>query len=261
MSEPIVTSTSSTHSARISKPQTDPHSVAHEQVPPESRPVGSEEHATTGPSDPPPGAKEGEQYPPQLHAGKVGYGPHYAEVHGNDSGLGAKLTGVKEQLKGKITRNHELEQQGKDRKTGELAAKQRAKEEEKNPFHKQDEEADQKPAGDETKVATEKTKTEFKPGANKTNTEGGPTVERIPSSTAASTTESRGTLPGTQDTPSTRPQAAPVEAQHATTETQGTPTFKSQDVLSTKSQDALTTKSQGAPTATEQDSEGTAIRH
>lgn len=83
MSEPIVTSTSFAHSAPISKPH--PHSVAYETVPPESRPVGSEEHGTTGRSDTPPGANEGEQYPPQIHAGKVGYGPHYADTHGNNT--------------------------------------------------------------------------------------------------------------------------------------------------------------------------------
>ncbi|CAE6444948.1 hypothetical protein RSOLAG22IIIB_13269 [Rhizoctonia solani] len=138
MSEPIVTSTSFTHSAPISKPH--PHSVAYETVPPESRPVGSEEHVATGPSDTPPGTNEGEQYPPQIHAGKVGYGPHYAEIHGNNTGLGAKVTGLKEQLKGKITGNHELEQKGKDRMAGKLAAKQQDEDDAKNPFQNKEEE-------------------------------------------------------------------------------------------------------------------------
>lgn len=82
MSEPTVTSTSNDHSARISKVH--PHSVAHEQVPPESRPVGQEDNTTPGPNDSSP-APAGEQYPPQLHAGHVGYGPHYAEVHGKET--------------------------------------------------------------------------------------------------------------------------------------------------------------------------------
>ncbi|CUA73298.1 hypothetical protein RSOLAG22IIIB_05246 [Rhizoctonia solani] len=196
MSEPTVTSTSSTHSAPISKPH--PHSVAHEQVPPESHPVGSDEHATTGPSDTPPGTNEGDQYPPQIHAGKVGYGPHYAEVHGKDSGLGAKVTGLKEQLKGKITRNHELEQQGKDRKSGQLAAKQQAEDDAKNPFENKEEEAAGKPTDSTVnKEASESTTGTERPGANKTDTEGSRTVERIPSSTVVSTTES-GAIPSTQ---------------------------------------------------------------
>ncbi|EUC59245.1 2OG-Fe(II) oxygenase family protein [Rhizoctonia solani AG-3 Rhs1AP] len=223
MSEPTVTSTSSTHSAPISKPH--PHSVAHEEVPPESHPIGSEEHGTTGPTDAPPGTAEGEQYPPQLHAGKVGYGPHYAEVHGKDTGLGAKVTGLKEQLKGKITRNHELEQKGKERKTGALAAKQQAEDDTNNPFQHKEEEGGQNPVDTENKGATNPAKgTELTPGANKTDTDGGPTVERIPSSSVISTAESR-----------TGP--------------------------STKSQD-IPTKSQGAPTVTtERDIEGTPTRH
>ncbi|KAG8694362.1 hypothetical protein FRC11_002240, partial [Ceratobasidium sp. 423] len=196
-----------------------------------------------------------EQYPPQIHAGKVGYGPHYAEVHGKETGFGAKLTGMKEQLKGKVTRDHKLEEQGKERMTGELVAKQRAEEDAKNPFKKQDEEGgDQKPGDDESKEAAEKAKAELKPGANKTDTEG-PTAERIPSSTGASTVESRGTpASGARGTPRTKPQSAPAtEAQRATFENQGTP--------ASKSQDAPTTKPQGAPTATEQKPEDAAIRH
>ncbi|CUA73299.1 hypothetical protein RSOLAG22IIIB_05247 [Rhizoctonia solani] len=125
MSEPTVTSTSFTHSAPISKPH--PHSVAYETVPPESRPAGSEENGTAGPSDTPPGMNEGEQYPPQIHAGK---------------GLGAKVTGLKEQLKGKITGNHELEQKGKDRMAGKLAAKQQDEDDAKNPFQNKEEGAE-----------------------------------------------------------------------------------------------------------------------
>ncbi|CAE7226404.1 unnamed protein product [Rhizoctonia solani] len=230
MSEPTVTSTSSTHSAPISKPH--PHSVAHEQVPPESRPVGSEEHGTTGPSDPPPGAKDGEQYPPQIHAGKVGYGPHYAEVHGKDAGLGAKVTGLKEELKGKITRNHELEQKGKDRRTGELTAKQHAEDEAKNPFQNKEEEGAQSTADAENKEATEPVKgTEFKPGANRTDTEKGPTVERIPSSTTGATSESR----SVHDT-------------------------MSEDKLATKSQ-GMSPAQTGSTVRREEDREGVGMRH
>ncbi|KAG8919567.1 hypothetical protein FRC02_001559 [Tulasnella sp. 418] len=57
-------------------------------------------------------------YPPQLHAGKVGYGPHYAETHGKVS-MGEKLSGIELELKGKITHNPELVQKGRDKFTGE----------------------------------------------------------------------------------------------------------------------------------------------
>ncbi|CAE6386574.1 unnamed protein product [Rhizoctonia solani] len=228
MSEPTVTSTSSTHTAPVSahsqtqtqtqtqthnqdqdqtKPH--PHSVAHEEIPPESRPVGSEEHGTTGPNDPPPGAAEGEMYPPQKHAGKVGYGPHYAEVHGKETGLGAKLTGMKEQLKGMVTRNHELEQKGKERRTGELAAKQHADDDAKNPFqHPEEAEAEGKtkePVNPSTAGAGDADLArgaELKPGANKTDTQGGPVEEKIPSSavTPSAEVENDSTFPRTHDT-------------------------------------------------------------
>ncbi|KAF8686278.1 hypothetical protein RHS04_00275 [Rhizoctonia solani] len=230
MSEPTVTSTSSTHTAPVSahsqtqtqtqtqthnqdqdqtKPH--PHSVAHEEIPPESRPVGSEEHGTTGPNDPPPGAAEGEMYPPQKHAGKVGYGPHYAEVHGKETGLGAKLTGMKEQLKGMVTRNHELEQKGKERRTGELAAKQHADDDAKNPFqHPEEAEAEGKTkepvnpstAGAGAGDADLARGAELKPGANKTDTQGGPVEEKIPSSavTPSAEVENDSTFPRTHDT-------------------------------------------------------------
>ncbi|CAE6444298.1 hypothetical protein BN14_10161 [Rhizoctonia solani AG-1 IB] len=198
MSEPTVTSTSSAHTAPVSetsKPH--PHSVAHEEIPPESRPVGSEEHGTTGPDDPPPGAKEGEQYPPQLHAGKVGYGPHYAEVHGKENGLGAKLTGVKEQLKGMVTRNHELQQKGKERRTGELAAKEHAEDDAQNPFQHPDDNKDK-----ETKTtpgdANPTKSTEFRPDPKKTDTQGAPVEERIPS-TAATPAAEADSLPRPHD--------------------------------------------------------------
>jgi hypothetical protein len=57
-----------------------------------------------------------ESYPEQKHAGAVGIGPNYH--HGPTTG--DKLTGMKEQIKGSVTRNAELQQQGKDRRTGEL---------------------------------------------------------------------------------------------------------------------------------------------
>ncbi|GAA5989959.1 hypothetical protein JCM11641_002927 [Rhodosporidiobolus odoratus] len=66
--------------------------------------TAAKEHATRGESDvgvsgPEGGAGEvGEGgYPPQLHAGKVGLGPHYNE----GGGLGDKIKGVEEVIKGK----------------------------------------------------------------------------------------------------------------------------------------------------------------
>ncbi|QRV78561.1 hypothetical protein RhiJN_06576 [Ceratobasidium sp. AG-Ba] len=138
MSEPVVTSTSSNHSVPISKPGQGPHSVAHETAAPESHPVGDAENGVHDPNDKAPGAPD-EGYPPQLHAGQVGYGPHYAEVHGKETGLGAKMTGLKEQIKGKVTRNPDLEQRGHDRMTGELKAKEQAEEEARDPFATADE--------------------------------------------------------------------------------------------------------------------------
>ncbi|QRW20729.1 hypothetical protein RhiXN_05718 [Rhizoctonia solani] len=204
MSEPTVTSTSSTHTAPVSthnqtqtqtqtqtynqnqnenqdqtKPH--PHSVAHEEIPPESRPVGSEEHGTTGPNDPPPGAAEGEMYPPQKHAGKVGYGPHYAEVHGKETGLGAKLTGMKEQLKG--------------RRKEPIPAPRRSRSRRKT---KEPVNPSTAGAGDADLARG----AELKPGANKTDTQGGPVEEKIPSSavTPSAEVENDSTFPRTHDT-------------------------------------------------------------
>ncbi|KAG8705539.1 hypothetical protein FRC08_001623 [Ceratobasidium sp. 394] len=65
-------------------------------------------------------------------------------------GFGAKLTGYKEELKGKLTRNPELAQRGHDRVTGELKAKQQAEEDANNPFTKKEGEEG---AGDESTPA------------------------------------------------------------------------------------------------------------
>ncbi|KAJ1305155.1 hypothetical protein OPQ81_000189 [Rhizoctonia solani] len=233
------------------------------KIPPESHPAGSEEQASTGPTDSPPGASKGEQYPPQLHAGKVGYGPHYAEVHGKDTGLGAKVTGVKEQLKGKITRNPELEQQGKERKTGELATKQQAEDDAKNPFQKkEEEEGAHDPAG--TTGSKDPSDTKLKPGVSKTDTEGAPTAERIPSSTGVSTTEARD-VTGSQDVPTAKPRDTPITKSHdiLTTKPQEIPTTKSQDAPrpTTRSQSIPTSKSQGAPAGTTEQEREDTIRH
>ncbi|GAA5852985.1 hypothetical protein JCM8547_004757 [Rhodosporidiobolus lusitaniae] len=63
----------------------------------------------------------GYDYPPQLHAGKVGLGPHYNA----GGGLGDKLKGKEEQIKGKLTKNPDLVEHGKELADGSLARKER----------------------------------------------------------------------------------------------------------------------------------------
>ncbi|THU93333.1 hypothetical protein K435DRAFT_757651 [Dendrothele bispora CBS 962.96] len=81
---------------------------------------------TTGASAP-----DQNDYPEQRHAGKVGYGPNYNQ----GAGLGEKLTGIKEQIKGKVSHNPALIEQGRERRTGELKHKQEQEElEASDPF-------------------------------------------------------------------------------------------------------------------------------
>lgn len=53
-------------------------------------------------------------YPPQLHAGKVGYGPEY----GKGAGFADKVGGMKEQLVGKMKHDEGMIQHGKERQAG-----------------------------------------------------------------------------------------------------------------------------------------------
>ncbi|KAH8923827.1 hypothetical protein BT69DRAFT_1319275 [Atractiella rhizophila] len=109
-----------------------------------------------GASDAPP---PGEDYPPQLHAGKLeGVGPEYHNEHKFSS----KMTGVKEQMKGHITRNHDLVNQGKERYSGELAQKEREHEQNENPFgnagdddDKEQQKATDAPTGEEKEKSAE----------------------------------------------------------------------------------------------------------
>ncbi|KAJ3712111.1 hypothetical protein DFJ43DRAFT_80220 [Lentinula guzmanii] len=74
----------------------------------------------------------GEDYPEQRHAGAVGYGPNYRQ----GATLSDKISGLKEELKGKVTKNPELVEHGKEKKTGDL--KRKELEEDMNnmdPFH------------------------------------------------------------------------------------------------------------------------------
>ncbi|KAF7377607.1 Calmodulin-like protein [Mycena sanguinolenta] len=69
-------------------------------------------------------------YPEQKHAGAVGYGPNYRQ----GAGLADKITGIKEQVKGKITRDPALAEKGHDRMTGELKRKELEEDAKADPF-------------------------------------------------------------------------------------------------------------------------------
>ncbi|KAJ3872363.1 hypothetical protein F5051DRAFT_159316 [Lentinula edodes] len=82
-----------------------------------------------------------ESYPEQHHAGAVGYGPNYRQ----GPSLTDKLTGLKEELKGKVTKNPGLVEHGKEMKSGEM--KKREQEEDMNnldPFGTADDEEEKK---------------------------------------------------------------------------------------------------------------------
>ncbi|KAF9269852.1 hypothetical protein L218DRAFT_293602 [Marasmius fiardii PR-910] len=71
-----------------------------------------------------------ETYPPQHHAGAVGYGPNY---HLGPT-FSDKMTGLKEEVKGKITRHPDLVKQGHDRRTGEQQRREREEDMKSDPF-------------------------------------------------------------------------------------------------------------------------------
>ncbi|KAJ7176677.1 hypothetical protein C8R46DRAFT_1076990 [Mycena filopes] len=60
------------------------------------------------------------QYPEQKHAGAVGYGPNYHQK----PGFLDKVTGIKEEIKGKVTKNPEMVATGHERMTGDLKKKE-----------------------------------------------------------------------------------------------------------------------------------------
>ncbi|KAI0330333.1 hypothetical protein GY45DRAFT_1323892 [Cubamyces sp. BRFM 1775] len=59
-------------------------------------------------------------YPEQRHAGAVGYGPEY----GKGASTGDKITGLKDEVKGKILRKPDVVEHGREMRTGELKKKQ-----------------------------------------------------------------------------------------------------------------------------------------
>ncbi|KAF5327531.1 hypothetical protein D9619_004368 [Psilocybe cf. subviscida] len=110
-------------------------------------------NSADAPAPPPPGE---EDLPEQLHAGKVGYGPNY---HRGPT-LEDKMMGIKEEIKGKLTRNSERVEHGREIKSGKEREKKLTGEDEPNPFANADEDKDkdkdsEKP-GDTTTKADEK---------------------------------------------------------------------------------------------------------
>ncbi|KAJ7233859.1 hypothetical protein B0H12DRAFT_1143411 [Mycena haematopus] len=90
-------------------------------------------------------------YPEQKHAGKVGLGPNYNQ----GAGFLDKITGIKEQVMGKVTHNPELANTGHDRMTGELKHKELEEDAKADPFANPDE---KKQKADNTTSGTTNTK-------------------------------------------------------------------------------------------------------
>ncbi|KAG2129551.1 uncharacterized protein EDB93DRAFT_114613 [Suillus bovinus] len=95
--------------------------------------VGTNTQPTTASTEAPtqPTITDDSQIPPQRHAGATGLGPLY----GQGAGLGDKLGGLQEEIKGTITKNPELVEHGRERRTGILKKKEQEQDEE-DPFAK-----------------------------------------------------------------------------------------------------------------------------
>ncbi|KIJ16253.1 hypothetical protein PAXINDRAFT_11283 [Paxillus involutus ATCC 200175] len=68
--------------------------------------------------------------PPQRHAGAVGLGPNYV----SGVGFGEKVAGLKDEIKGKILREPEVTERGRERRTGELKKKEKERDNMFDPF-------------------------------------------------------------------------------------------------------------------------------
>ncbi|KAF5342239.1 hypothetical protein D9611_001928 [Ephemerocybe angulata] len=75
---------------------------------------------------------EQEGYPPQKHTGRVGLGPNYNP----NPTFGEKFEGLKEEVKGKIRRNPEEIEHGKEMVSGELKRRERDEDMKSSPFKK-----------------------------------------------------------------------------------------------------------------------------
>jgi hypothetical protein len=90
--------------------------------------------STEAPTQTPSETTDNSELPPQRHAGATGLGPLY----GQGAGLGEKLGGLQEEIKGKITKNPELVQHGRERRMGILKEKEQEQDDE-DPFKKPEE--------------------------------------------------------------------------------------------------------------------------
>ncbi|KAG1813530.1 uncharacterized protein BJ212DRAFT_1300938 [Suillus subaureus] len=90
--------------------------------------------STETPTQPTSESLTDDQLPPQRHAGAAGLGPAYKQ----GAGLGEKLSGLQEEIKGKITKNPELVEHGRERRTGILKQKEQEQDDD-NPFPKPEE--------------------------------------------------------------------------------------------------------------------------
>ncbi|KAI0683277.1 hypothetical protein BC835DRAFT_1396075 [Cytidiella melzeri] len=122
-------------SNKVAPPQNDAMNVDQQQQPvQEGNPSGLDQ----------------EGYPPQKHTGQVGLGPEYAsqrEATGTD-----KITGLKDEIVGKITRNQDKVQHGHEQRTGELKKKKFEEDGKADPFSGAKEEKKDEPASAATKT-------------------------------------------------------------------------------------------------------------
>ncbi|EMD36281.1 hypothetical protein CERSUDRAFT_95621 [Gelatoporia subvermispora B] len=75
-------------------------------------------------------AKSNDPYPEQRHAGAVGVGPNY----GTAATMGDKVQGMMQQMKGKVMRDPELAERGREMRTGELQEKEHEAAMNEDPF-------------------------------------------------------------------------------------------------------------------------------
>ncbi|KAJ3859259.1 hypothetical protein EV359DRAFT_68311 [Lentinula novae-zelandiae] len=131
-------------------------------------------------------ASSSSSYPEQHHAGAVGYGPNYRQ----GASLGDKLTGLKEELKGKVTKNPGLVEHGREMKSGEL--KKKEEEEDMNnldPFGTADDDEDSSTNPNDSQ----------RPTHTNSNTNVGSSAKPDGVTAAATTTENRSGLAKPRD--------------------------------------------------------------
>jgi len=125
-------------SIRGSNTELNSHSAGVDSQPPQDINPASQSKVNTADSNNFTGLNTGtgDDYPEQRHAGAVEYGPTYKK----GTGMGEKIAGIKDQVKGKITRNPDLVEYGQLRKTGELQRREE-KEKDMDPFASREDKA------------------------------------------------------------------------------------------------------------------------